>query len=230
MDIIRPYAHRAAGRKLRQRTKQLLQLFETNNLCVPSTYFRPRKGHTIHTWRGSRGARSQIDYIVASRRWRSCFYDSKVYWNASRFLSGKETDHGLLVAKFRWRLRQRARRAPSINWARLKPPQSKEEGDSNPYLDSFEKKCRKLWETQTAEAAAAAEADSQDGEDLGGRGQHDVACRVAGTSSAPPTRMTTGPSSMGVGTGVVMGADEGSNRACKDTFSMLLLTVTTETK
>ena len=96
-DIIGPYAHRAAGRKIRHRTKQLLQMFEVNNLCVPSTYFRPKNDHTIHTWRGTQGARSQIDYIVASKRWRSCFFDSKVYWTASRLLSGKMTDHGLLI-------------------------------------------------------------------------------------------------------------------------------------
>ena len=53
-NIIGPFAHRAAGRKLRQRTKQLLQLFESNDLCAPSTYFKPRRRQTYHTWRGSK--------------------------------------------------------------------------------------------------------------------------------------------------------------------------------
>ena len=92
-NIIGPFAHHAAGRKLRHRTQQLLRLFEANDLCVPSTYFRPRKRQTYHTWRGSKGARGQIDYIVASKRWRSCFHDSKVYWSAQRFQSGTKTDH-----------------------------------------------------------------------------------------------------------------------------------------
>ena len=171
-------------------------MFEVNNLCVPSTYFRPKNGHTIHTWRGTQGARSQIDYIVASKRWRSCFFDSKVYWSAPRFLSGKKTDHGLLITKFRWRLRQRERRAPSINWARLRPPKSKDGGIRNLVLEKFEAKCEKLWETQTVEAAVAAEADSQDGKDLGGQESCGVACHTTGASSAPPTCMTTGPSSL----------------------------------
>ena len=103
--IIGPYANMEVGRKLRTRTRELIRIFETNDLCVPSTYFRPKKRQTCHTWRrGHDKTRGQIDYIVASRRWRSCFHDSKVYWSAQRFKSGTKTDHGLLVVKFRWRL------------------------------------------------------------------------------------------------------------------------------
>ena len=31
-----------------------------------------------------------------------------MYWSASRFLSGKKTDHGLFVAKFHWRVQERS--------------------------------------------------------------------------------------------------------------------------
>ena len=115
-DIIGPYAYKLGKQKLRKRTRDLLQLFVTNDLCVPSTYFRPKKRQTTHTWRRAHDtSRGQIDYIVASRRWRSCFTDSKVYWSAQRFKSGTHTDHGLLVSKFRWRLRQAAAAQSSGN-------------------------------------------------------------------------------------------------------------------
>ena len=127
-NIIGPYAYRQGQKKLRQRTKDLLNIFEANDLCVPSTYFRPKKRQNCITWRRDHDkAKGQIDYIVASRRWRSCFYDSKVYWSAQRFKSGTETDHGLLVTKFRWRLRQQRRIAPTVNWAALKPVKVKDE-------------------------------------------------------------------------------------------------------
>ena len=42
-NIIGSYAYKLGQQKLRKRTKDLLQLFVTNDLCVPSTYFRPKK-------------------------------------------------------------------------------------------------------------------------------------------------------------------------------------------
>ena len=213
-NIIDPFAHRTAGRKLRQRTKQLLQLFETNGLCVPSTYFKPKRRQTYHTWRGSKG-RGQIDYIAASRRWRSCFLGSKVYWSAQRYKSGTKTDHGLLAAKFRWRVRQRKKCATTIDWARLKPYKGKQ--GTNPILEIFEKKYKDLWEVQSAETATAINADSQDGTGLRRQGLR----AAAGVSSEPTTCMTIGPSSVRVGTGVVIGTGNDLDRASRDTDDSL---------
>ena len=42
-NIIGPYASRLRQRNLRKRTQDLLQLFERYDLCVTSTYFRPKK-------------------------------------------------------------------------------------------------------------------------------------------------------------------------------------------
>ena len=106
-DIIGPYSCQQSRIKMRRRTREFLHLFEQHDLCVSSTYFRPRKRQNLYTWRGTgaRGSRKgQIDHIAASKRWRSCFHDCKVYWDAQRFKSGTKTDHGLVVAKFRWHM------------------------------------------------------------------------------------------------------------------------------
>ena len=185
-NIIGPYVYKLGKQKLRKRTRDLLQLFAANDLCVPSTYFRPKKRQTTHTWRRAHDdSKGQIDYIVASRRWRSCFTDSKVYWSAQRFKSGTRTDHGLLVTKFRWRLRQQRPRAPAINWAALKPVKTKDEDQvvEQSVLAAFEEKCMEIWEAQSAGSTSAeVPADSQDDGDLEGLGTE-----MSGVSSVSST-------------------------------------------
>ena len=65
------------------------------------------------------------------------------------------------------------------------------------------------------EAASAAEAGSQDGTNLGGRGL----LIATGVSSVTPTGMATGPDSGGVGTGAVIGVDNGLNRDLRDVYN-----------
>lgn len=85
---------------------------------------------------------------MVSNRWRSCFTDVKVQWSHSRRLHGKPTDHGLLLAKFRWRLGKRTRKQ-RINWRALKPVKTvgDEAVNVNSVLDSFEQKCQAQWES-----------------------------------------------------------------------------------
>ena len=118
----------------------------TNGLFAVNTYFRPRKRQTFHTWRRQKRKQAgQIDYVMTSKRWRSCFVDVKVSWSPARFKHGKPSDHGLVMTRFRWRLRKReARRC--INWRAIKPVMT--QGDNprnvNHLLDEFDAKCSDL--------------------------------------------------------------------------------------
>ena len=96
--------------------RDILRLLALHGLCAINTFFRPKKRQTVHTWRGNNlYKRRQLDYIMVSARWRSCFTDSKVEWSHSRLLKGKKRDHGLLLTKFRWRLGNHKRKH-HINW------------------------------------------------------------------------------------------------------------------
>ena len=106
----------------------------------------------------------------------------------------------------------------TIDWARLKPHKGKKgQQVTNPTLDNFEKKCKALWEVQSAGTAMAANAGSQDGTGLRRQGQH----IAAGVSPEPTTCMATGPSSVRVGTGVVTGIGNDLDRAPRDTDDSL---------
>ena len=88
-------------------------------------------------------------------------------------------------------------------------------------LESFEKSCKQIWETLST-TAAKARVGSQDGSDKEGLGLQQVvrkenAPAATGVTLASATSMTTGPSSKRVGTGVVTGAVNCSNRDLGDT-------------
>lgn len=214
--IIGPYAWKQGQTKLRRRTREFLEMFEQHSLCVPSTYFRPKRRHSMHTWRGAgpNGSerRGQIDHIVASKRWRSCFHDCKVYWNAQRFKSGTKTDHGMLVSKFRWRLCKQKRAPLAINWTALKPLKADDDDETNPVLDTFEDHCKRIWETQLARLTGA-------------RPQGDSGNEEQRLQSAAETTLqliadtVTEPSSVGVGDGTVVGVSNSLIRGVGDSSS-----------
>ena len=144
-------AERQAARgRISLKQRDILRLLSLHGLCVINMFFRPKKRQTVHTWRGNNlYKRRQLDYIMVSARWRSSFTDSKVQWSHSRLLmlKGKKSDHGLLLAKFRWRLGKRKRKQ-HINWRALKPVMTV--GDDarnvNPVSAPFEQGCRDMWE------------------------------------------------------------------------------------
>ena len=104
--------------------------------------------YSVHTWKGNAlCGKGQIDYIMASNRWKSCFTNAKVQWCHSRVLKVKERDHGLVLATFRWRLGKRKRRQ-HINWRALKPVYTvgEDAANVNHVLDSFEQGFQDQWE------------------------------------------------------------------------------------
>ena len=61
---------------------RLLMFAMLNNLSVANTWFKHKPCHT-YTWRSRDGrTRTQIDYLLVSRRWKSMIKDSRVYRGA----------------------------------------------------------------------------------------------------------------------------------------------------
>ena len=55
--------------------------------CLPSirSYFRQKKRRELFTWKRKGDLQwGQIDYIMTSKRWRSCFTNAKVVWKHSK--------------------------------------------------------------------------------------------------------------------------------------------------
>lgn len=156
-DIIGRYAHRQVNRKMSMKKKEILSILARNGLCAINTYFRPKKRQTIDTWkRKGANQRGQIDYVMASKRWRSCFTDAKVVWSHARFKHGEFTDHGMVKTTFRWRLRRR-RATPRINWRALKPQMTLDVNpvQVNQVLTDFDNGCQARWQEQDQELTLA---------------------------------------------------------------------------
>ncbi len=70
-----------------------------------STTYQPSKRKTNATNLHHQGlAPSQIDFIIASKRWSSGFRKCSVQWKVAINKYGSKYDHGLIKAKFKGRL------------------------------------------------------------------------------------------------------------------------------
>ena len=66
-----------------------------NNLSVANTWFRYKPCHT-YTWKCREGGvKTEIDYLLVSRQWKSMVEDSRVFREANKF-SRKGSDHFFL--------------------------------------------------------------------------------------------------------------------------------------
>ena len=80
---------------------RLISLCATNNMHISNTFYRHKNIHK-KTWRHPNGQSSnEIDYICISKRWRSSVIDVRVQRGAD-----VGSDHHLLIAKFRLRLKR----------------------------------------------------------------------------------------------------------------------------
>ena len=80
---------------------RLISLCATNNMHISNTFYRHKNIHK-KTWRHPDGQSSnEIDYICVSKRWRSSVIDVRVQRGAD-----VGSDHHLLIAKFRLRLKR----------------------------------------------------------------------------------------------------------------------------
>ena len=86
---------------LAQVGQRLTEFCQENALVVANTLFQKYK-RRLYTWTSPDGQhRNQIDYILCSRRWRSSIQSTKTRPGADC-----GSDHELLIAKFRLKLKK----------------------------------------------------------------------------------------------------------------------------
>ena len=81
--------------------QRLTEICQENTLVITNTLFRQYK-RRLYTWTSPDGQhRNQTDYILCSQRWRS-----SIQWAKTRPRAGCGSDHELLIAKFRLKLKK----------------------------------------------------------------------------------------------------------------------------
>ena len=81
--------------------QRLIQFCQENTLVVANIPFQQHK-RKLYTWTSPDGQHwNQIDYILRSQRWRSSIQSAK-----TRLGADCGSDHGLLIAKFRLKLKK----------------------------------------------------------------------------------------------------------------------------
>ena len=81
--------------------QKLIEFCHENALVIENTLFQQHKGR-LYTWTSPDGQHQyQIDYILCSQRWRSSIQSTK-----TRLGADCGSDHELLIAKFRLKLKK----------------------------------------------------------------------------------------------------------------------------
>ena len=81
--------------------QRLIEFCQTNALVIANTLFQQHK-RRLYTWTSPDGKhQNQIDYIICSQRWRSSIQSAK-----TRLGADCGSDHELLIAKFRLKLKK----------------------------------------------------------------------------------------------------------------------------
>ena len=81
--------------------QRLIEFCQENAMIIESTVFQQNK-RKLYTWTSADGQhRNQIDYILCSQRWRSSIQSAKTRPGADC-----GSDHQLLIAKFRLKLKK----------------------------------------------------------------------------------------------------------------------------
>ena len=81
--------------------QRLIEFCQENTLVITNTLFQQHK-RRLYTWTSPDGQhRSQTDYILCSQRWRSSIQSTK-----TRLGADCGSDHELLIAKFRLKLKK----------------------------------------------------------------------------------------------------------------------------
>ena len=81
--------------------KRLTEFWQENALVIANTLFKQQK-RRLYTWTSLDGQHwNQIDYILCSQRWRSSIQSAKTRTGADC-----GSDHELLIAKFRLKLKK----------------------------------------------------------------------------------------------------------------------------
>ena len=81
--------------------QRLIEFCQENTLVIGNTLFQQHK-RRLYTWASPDGQYwNQIDYILYRQRWRNCIQSAK-----TRLGADCDSDHELLIAKFRLKLKK----------------------------------------------------------------------------------------------------------------------------
>ena len=81
--------------------QRLIEFCQENTLVIANTLFQQHK-RRLNTWTSPNARyQNQIDYILCSQRWRSSIESAKI-----RLEADCGSDHELLIAKFRLKLKK----------------------------------------------------------------------------------------------------------------------------
>ena len=81
--------------------QRLIEIHQENTLVIANTLFQQHK-RRLYTWTSPVGRhQNQIGYILCSQRWRSSIQSAK-----TRLRADYGSDHELLIAKFRLKLKR----------------------------------------------------------------------------------------------------------------------------
>ena len=88
-------------KKQNEAEKRLMEFCQENALVIANTFFQQYK-RRLYTWTSPDGQHwNHIDYILCSQRWRSSIQSAK-----TRLGANCGSDHQLLIAKFRLKLKK----------------------------------------------------------------------------------------------------------------------------
>ena len=98
--------------------QRLIEFCQENALVIANTLFQQHK-RRLYTWTSPDGQhRNQIDYILCSQRWRSSIQSTKTRPGADC-----GSDHELLIAKFRLKLKKLGETTSIQVWPKSNPLQ-----------------------------------------------------------------------------------------------------------
>ena len=115
--------------------QNLIEFCQENTLVIANTLFQQHK-RRLYTWTSPNGQhRNQIDYILCSQRGRSSIQSAKTRPGADC-----GSDHELLIAKFRLKLKKlgRTTRPFKYDLSQIHPDYTVEEGNRFKGLDLIE--------------------------------------------------------------------------------------------
>ena len=96
--------------------QRLTEFCQENTLVIVNTLFQQHK-RRLYTWPSPDGQyQNQVDYILCSQRWRSTIQSAK-----TRPGAGCGSDHELLIAKFRRKLKKAGRTTRPQVWPKSNP-------------------------------------------------------------------------------------------------------------
>ena len=95
--------------------QRLIEFCQENALVIANNFFQQHK-RRLYTWTSPDGQhRNQIDYIPCSQRWRSSIQSTKTRPGADC-----GSDHELLIAKFRLKLKKVGKTARPFSITKIK--------------------------------------------------------------------------------------------------------------